>query len=166
VYAQLTSQDIPFLVMCRLGLEATGQAMCSAWAAPGSGLEFCKPEAVAQATACVAIHSHYPTNHDGHTINEAEGGSKAWAYEVRPLFFSYFLLLTFSCRPPLLHRLNRDRGAFLPTNPHLTPPPPLPRSNARWRGFYSNHYHSFNTTTIPHSLEHEMGGLFCPPLPI
>jgi len=45
--------------MCWLGLEATGrarlglaqaklgQAMCSAWAAPGSGLEFCKPEAVA-----------------------------------------------------------------------------------------------------------------------
>ena len=52
------------------------------------------------------------------------------------------------------------------TNPHLTPPPPLPCSNTRWRGFYGNHYHLFNTTTIPHSLEHKMGGLFCPPLPI
>ena len=57
------------LVMCQLGLEATGhawlglaqtkpgQAMCSALAAPGSGLEFCKPEAM----AWVAVHSHYLT---------------------------------------------------------------------------------------------------------
>ena len=43
-----------FLVMCQLGLEATGhaqlglaQAMYLAWTAPGLGLEFCKPEAMA-----------------------------------------------------------------------------------------------------------------------
>ena len=33
--------------------------MCLAWVAPGSGLEFCKPEAMAQAMAWVAVHSHH-----------------------------------------------------------------------------------------------------------
>jgi hypothetical protein len=57
------------LVMCWLGLEATGhawlglaqarpgQAKCLAWLAPGLGLGFCKPEAMAQAMAWIDIQS-------------------------------------------------------------------------------------------------------------
>jgi len=58
---------LAWLVMCWLGLEATGHAwlglaqakpgQASAWLelASGSGLGFCKPEAMAQAMACVTI---------------------------------------------------------------------------------------------------------------
>ena len=41
------------LVMCWLGLEATGHTWLEL--ASGSGLGFCKPEAMAQAMACVTI---------------------------------------------------------------------------------------------------------------
>ncbi len=47
-------------------------------------------------------------------------------------------------------------GIFLPPTPCLTPPPPLPRSNARRRGYFSDHpvWHH------PPSLERETEGLF------
>jgi len=79
------------------------------------------------------------------------------------LLFSFTYLQLQATTPPSLKC--EMEGLFCPPTPCLTSPPPLPRSNARWRGLFGNHHHPFNATTIPHSLEHKMGGLFCPPLP-
>src|SRR6266545_7536259 len=58
--------------MCRLGLEATGRARLGlaqakpqavlglAWTAPGSGLELCKPEAVAWVAVHCQVTLHRP----------------------------------------------------------------------------------------------------------
>jgi hypothetical protein len=135
------------LVMCRLGLEATGRARLGrplAWAwSLVSQRPWPRPR-----PGWLYSHHHCDsfTNHNGHTINSG-GRLNAWAYEVRPLFLSYFLSLTFSCRPPPLRRLNPRRRGF------FCPPTPLPRSNTRWRGFLAT---TSTSTSTPHSLEREM----------
>ena len=49
--------------------------------------------------------------------------------------FTYFQLQATTPPSPLEHA----DGVFLPPTPCLIPPPPLSRSNARWRGYFSDH---------------------------